>query len=186
MERDPCRGCILNCFMWSSLPCFFTFCCSSIPTSCCILNLLCYYIHISFSQMESLQLLFNFVNSLSLDHWWVRCLSPFPEASHVWPPLLPISSCRTLAAMQSACHRGRWVSPLWYPEWEPYRIPTPGLVWRSDPSSGSLDSHQYLSDHRYLDGIMRHRDYHKRESYLQPSPCCLHESIKTHCGTMPV
>jgi len=126
-----------------------------------------YYIHISFSQIESLQLPFNFVNSLSLDHWWVRCLSPFTEAPHVWPPLLPTSSCRTLAAMQSACHRGRWVSPLWYPEWEPYRVPIPGLVWRSDPSSGSLDSHQYLSDHQYLDGIMRHRDYHKRKSYLQ-------------------
>jgi len=96
------------------------------------------------------------------------------------PPMCGLPSCRhhpALAAMQSACHRGRWVSPLWYPEWEPYRVPIPGLVWRSDPSSGSLDSHQYLSDHQYLDGIMRHRDYHKRKSYLHPSPCCLHESI---------
>jgi len=42
MEKDPCRGCILNCFMWSYLPCFCTFCSSAIPTSCYILNVFYY------------------------------------------------------------------------------------------------------------------------------------------------
>ena len=31
-------GCILNCFMLSSLPCFYAFCWSAIPTSCYIFN----------------------------------------------------------------------------------------------------------------------------------------------------
>jgi len=31
-------GCILNCFMLSSLPCFYAFCWCAIPTSCYIFN----------------------------------------------------------------------------------------------------------------------------------------------------
>jgi len=38
MEKVPVGVCILDCFMWLSLPCFFTFCCSAIPTSCYIFN----------------------------------------------------------------------------------------------------------------------------------------------------
>ena len=38
MEKVPVEGCILNCFMWSSLPCFVSFCHSAIPTSCYIFN----------------------------------------------------------------------------------------------------------------------------------------------------
>jgi len=34
-EKDPCRGgCILNCFMWSPLPCLFTFCHFPISIPC--------------------------------------------------------------------------------------------------------------------------------------------------------
>ena len=37
-------GCILDCFMWLSLHCFFTFCCSAIPTSCYIFIIcLCHF-----------------------------------------------------------------------------------------------------------------------------------------------
>ena len=38
VERYVGWGCILNCYMLSSLPCFYAFCCSAIPTSCYIFN----------------------------------------------------------------------------------------------------------------------------------------------------
>ena len=38
LERYVGWGCILNCFMLSSLPCFYAFCWSAIPTSCHIFN----------------------------------------------------------------------------------------------------------------------------------------------------
>ena len=44
-KRSLYGGCILNCFMWSSLPCFYTFCRSAIPTSYYILNVF-YYLYI--------------------------------------------------------------------------------------------------------------------------------------------
>ena len=37
-ERYVGWGCILNCFMLPSLPCFYAFCWSAIPTSCYIFN----------------------------------------------------------------------------------------------------------------------------------------------------
>ena len=37
-KKIPVGGCILDCFLWSSPPCFFTFCNSAIPTSCYIFN----------------------------------------------------------------------------------------------------------------------------------------------------
>jgi len=38
VERYVGWGCILNCFMLSSLPCFYAVCWSAIPTSCYIFN----------------------------------------------------------------------------------------------------------------------------------------------------
>jgi len=38
VERYVGWGCILNCFKLSSLPCFYAFCWSAIPTSCYIFN----------------------------------------------------------------------------------------------------------------------------------------------------
>ena len=38
-------GCILNCFMLSSLPCFYAFCWSAIPTSCYIFNVFYSFTH---------------------------------------------------------------------------------------------------------------------------------------------
>jgi len=38
LERYVGWGCILNCFMLSSLPCFYAFCWSAIPTSCDIFD----------------------------------------------------------------------------------------------------------------------------------------------------
>ena len=38
VDRYVGWGCILNCFMPSSLPCFYAFCWSAIPTSCYIFN----------------------------------------------------------------------------------------------------------------------------------------------------
>jgi len=78
------------------------------------------------------------------------------------PPTCDLPSCRhypALAAKQSACRRGRLVSPSWRPEWEPHGVPTPVPVWRSGPSSGSLGSHRCLSGHQYLDGIISHKEY---------------------------
>ena len=37
-ERYVGWSCVLNCFMLSSLPCFYAFCWSTIPTSCYIFN----------------------------------------------------------------------------------------------------------------------------------------------------
>ena len=43
-ERRYVGGCIHDCFRWSSLPCFVTFCHSVIPTSCYIFNVYIVYL----------------------------------------------------------------------------------------------------------------------------------------------
>ena len=62
VERYVGWGCILNCFMLSSLPCFYAFCWSAIPTSCYIFN-----------AVYSCRTLYG----VSLRGWWM-----FPVTSH--------------------------------------------------------------------------------------------------------
>ena len=55
-ERYVGWGCILNCFMLSSLPCFYAFCWSAIPTSCYIFILVSNIV-IRWFQQDSSQIL---------------------------------------------------------------------------------------------------------------------------------
>jgi len=74
MKKGMYGVCILNCFMWSSLPCFFTFCHSAVSTFCSLQynlrHLICW----------------RLVKSNKFLHWWFYCtrFTSEMEPKRIW------------------------------------------------------------------------------------------------------